>query len=204
MISIITMPGSDTEPIVKYLEQQKILYQMIASGEEIQQTHVLVLPGGLPYVQMMEQLLQMDFTKRLQNWSRIGLPLFAVGTGAKVLLRSYEVESYYQGLNLIPGKVVPERSLDLEQPQWIQLDQPHPLLRGCVEEQVTLSDLEVGILDNREDSLGVLQNYPQISLILSRARTMGFLADWSANHTLVQQLFQNFLSYYQKDRNKKE
>ncbi|WP_044641255.1 type 1 glutamine amidotransferase family protein [Risungbinella massiliensis] len=202
MISIITMPGSNTEPIVKQLEQQEIPYQMIASGEEIQQTHVLVLPGGLSYIQMMEQLQQLDFTKRLQNWSRIGLPLFAVGTGAKVLLRSYEAGSYYQGLNLISGKVVEENRLDLEQSYWIQLDQPHPLLQGCREEQVILSDLEVGILGNREDSLGVLQAYPNISLILSRARTMGFLADWSANHSLVQQLFQNFLSYYHPDRKK--
>lgn len=199
MISILALPGSITEDVEKELVHRNHAYQLIDHVEQIQGTNMLILPDSHSFPNMMEELHKRGFAQKIQHWSRLGLPLFAFGMGMKLLFRSYDTINYYQGLNLFYGNIEVETDLTkkMGEPLDIQLEIPHPLLTGCYNERLILFSNEVATKTNSLDRLAYIEEFPEVAVVVSKEKTVGFLGSWSPNQSFAKKLFENFMKMSQ-------
>jgi glutamine amidotransferase len=88
--------------------------EMAESPREVSSAELLVLPGVGAFRDGMCGLKQRDLVKAIQEYSAKGRPMLGICLGMQMLLDSSEEFGAYEGLGLIPGRVVaiPSRGID--------------------------------------------------------------------------------------------
>jgi glutamine amidotransferase len=88
---------------------KSIGYHVVVSENKsaLDDTDLLILPGVGAFPTAMKALHEKDLTRYLKNKSEESKPIIGICLGMQLLADSSEEGNYCEGLQLIPGKVIP-------------------------------------------------------------------------------------------------
>ncbi|WP_339729707.1 imidazole glycerol phosphate synthase subunit HisH [uncultured Gimesia sp.] len=140
MITIVDYGMGNLRSVQKAFEKVGAEAVICSKPEEISQATKLVLPGVGAFRDAIQALQQHSLVEPIQEHVNSGKPFLGICLGLQLLFDvSYE-DGEYEGLGIIPGKVVRfEDQPDLKIPHmgWNQIDRsaPHPILEGIPEHE---------------------------------------------------------------------
>jgi glutamine amidotransferase len=130
-VSIIDYGMGNLFSVRRAFEANGAKVETVDTPNGISQAEMLVLPGVGAFGDGMSGLNQRDLVKAIQDFSSTGRPLLAICLGMQMLLDGSEEFGAFEGLGLIPGRVVaiPSTSIDgqpLKIPHigWNELEVP--------------------------------------------------------------------------------
>lgn len=134
MIAIIDYGTGNLRSVQKALEKVGAEAVITTQVSEIQKADKIVLPGVSAFQDAMDGLVRLGLVEPIRKQVALGKPFLGICIGLQLLFtRSYE-DGEFEGLNIIPGRVVRFSAPDVKIPHmgWnrIRRKVETPLLRG--------------------------------------------------------------------------
>ncbi len=106
-VSIIDYQIGNLKSVVDGFRSVGSDVRIISTPEELREAELLVLPGDGAFGYAMEQLGKQGLIPAIKDHVAAGKPLLGICLGMQLLMGESEEFGRHEGLNLIPGKVVP-------------------------------------------------------------------------------------------------
>jgi glutamine amidotransferase len=106
-ITIIDYGLNNLKSVRKAFEQINRQVDVVTDGRSISDASALVLPGICAFGDGMVELKERNFVDAVSCHVRDGRPLFGICLGMQMLFSASHELGYHEGLDLIPGEVVP-------------------------------------------------------------------------------------------------
>ncbi len=106
-IAIVDYGMGNQASVVHALRSLGFRVKLTASANELDEAQLLVLPGVGAFPAAMEVLHQKGLVSYLKESARYGRPLIGICLGMQLLMSGSHEHGYTEGLDLIPGEVVP-------------------------------------------------------------------------------------------------
>lgn len=198
MIAVIDY-GQDVTRLIGFLEQGNYRFEIAKDPEPILRAERVILYGDGSFPEAMYYLEKEGFVQVLREKVRKGIPLLGINLGMHLLFQSSEVEGYYQGLNLLPGHVVPF-SQPADEWHWLSFKSFHPLLYRLREGEARFSRLIVLQDANAEDVIAGAEVHGEyLPAIVARHDLVGMQFDPTLSGPIGQELLYRFLTWKQKN-----
>ncbi|QDT41009.1 Imidazole glycerol phosphate synthase subunit HisH 1 [Gimesia alba] len=140
MITIVDYGMGNLRSVQKAFEKVGAEAVICSDPDKIAQASKLILPGVGAFRDAIQALKDQSLVEPILEHARSGKPFLGICLGLQLLFDvSYE-DGEYEGLGIIPGKVVRfEDQPDLKIPHmgWNQIERtaPHPILAGIPEHE---------------------------------------------------------------------
>ncbi|MCR9231935.1 MAG: imidazole glycerol phosphate synthase subunit HisH [bacterium] len=140
MITIVDYGMGNLRSVQKAFEKVGAEAQICTKPEEIAKASKLILPGVGAFRDAIQALKDQNLVEPILEHANSGKPFLGICLGLQLLFDvSYE-DGEYEGLGIIPGKVVrfqDQPGLKIPHMGWNQIDatRPHPLLAGIPEHE---------------------------------------------------------------------
>lgn len=180
---------------------ERLGHQIIvtASQAEIEAADGVILPGVGAFGDAMKQLSQTGLDKVLHDVAKRGQPLLGICLGMQLLFDESEEHGNYQGLGLLPGKVVRfvEGELKIPHMGWNKLQfkaKNDALLAGLEEGYVYFVHSYHVLPTDRADLLAVTDYGHEVTAIVGRGNVYGMQFHPEKSSELGMALLESFLS----------
>jgi glutamine amidotransferase len=140
VISIIDYGMGNLRSVQKAFERVGAAARIITSAAEVRDAEKLVLPGVGAFRDAIGHLREMGMVEPLQEFARCGRPFLGICLGLQLLFDVSCEDGEYQGLGVIPGRVVrfdfdglaEAATLKIPHMGWnaLQWSRPCPVLEG--------------------------------------------------------------------------
>lgn len=180
---------------------ERLGHQVIvaASQAEIEAADGVILPGVGAFGDAMKQLSQTGLDKVLQNVAKRGQPLLGICLGMQLLFDESVEHGNYQGLGILPGKVVRfvEGELKIPHMGWNKLQfkaENDALLAGLEEGYVYFVHSYHVLPTDRADLLAVTDYGHEVTAIVGRGNVYGMQFHPEKSSELGMALLESFLT----------
>lgn len=180
---------------------ERLGHQVIvaASQAEIEAADGVILPGVGAFGDAMKQLSQTGLDKVLQDVAKRGQPLLGICLGMQLLFDESVEHGNYQGLGILPGKVVRfvEGELKIPHMGWNKLQfkaENDALLAGLEEGYVYFVHSYHVLPTDRADLLAVTDYGHEVTAIVGRGNVYGMQFHPEKSSELGMALLESFLS----------
>lgn len=180
---------------------ERLGHQVIvaASQAEIEAADGVILPGVGAFGDAMKQLSQTGLDKVLQDVAKRGQPLLGICLGMQLLFDESVEHGNYQGLGILPGKVVRfvEGELKIPHIGWNKLQfkaQNDPLLAGLEEGYVYFVHSYHALPTDGTDLLAVTDYGHEVTAIVGRGNVYGMQFHPEKSSELGMALLESFLT----------
>ncbi|MGG0823661.1 imidazole glycerol phosphate synthase subunit HisH [Paenibacillus turicensis] len=180
---------------------ERLGHQIIvtASQAEIEAADGVILPGVGAFGDAMKQLSQTGLDKVLQDVAKRGQPLLGICLGMQLLFDESVEHGNYQGLGILPGKVVRfvEGELKIPHMGWNKLQfkaENDALLAGLEEGYVYFVHSYHVLPTDRADLLAVTDYGHEVTAIVGRGNVYGMQFHPEKSSELGMALLESFLS----------
>lgn len=180
---------------------ERLGHQVIvtASQAEIEAADGVILPGVGAFGDAMKQLSQTGLDKVLQDVAKRGQPLLGICLGMQLLFDESVEHGNYQGLGILPGKVVRFEEGELKIPHigWNKLQfkaEKDALLAGLEEGYVYFVHSYHVLPTNRANLLAVTDYGHEVTAIVGRDNVYGMQFHPEKSSELGMALLESFLS----------
>lgn len=106
-VGVVDYGSGNQASVVHSLRSLGIRVRIGGTPDELDGTHLLVLPGVGAFPAAMEVLHQKGLVSYLKESARNGRPLIGICLGMQLLMSGSHEHCYTEGLDLIPGEVIP-------------------------------------------------------------------------------------------------
>lgn len=180
---------------------ERLGHQVIvaASQAEIEAADGVILPGVGAFGDAMKQLSQTGLDKVLQDVVTRGQPLLGICLGMQLLFDESVEHGNYQGLGILPGKVVRfvEGELKIPHMGWNKLQfkaENDALLAGLEEGYVYFVHSYHVLPTDRADLLAVTDYGHEVTAIVGRGNVYGMQFHPEKSSELGMALLESFLN----------
>jgi glutamine amidotransferase len=196
MIAIIDYGMGNLHSVSKAVE--RLGYEAVVTSDEneILAADGAILPGVGAFGDAMEQLREARLEGVAARYAQTGKPLLGICLGMQLLFTSSEEHGSYEGLNLLPGKVVRfQGGYKIPHMGWnrLQFKQPSPLLEGVEEGHVYFVHSYHVLPEQASDLLAVTDYHQQVSAVVGRNNVYGMQFHPEKSGSIGMQLLGNFL-----------
>lgn len=196
MIAIIDYGMGNLHSVSKAVE--RLGYEAVVTSDEaeILAADGAILPGVGAFGDAMEQLRESRLDGVTARYAQTGKPLLGICLGMQLLFTSSEEHGSYEGLNLLPGKVVRfQGSYKIPHMGWnrLQFKQSSPLLEGVEEGHVYFVHSYQVMPEQASDLLAVTDYHQQVSAVVGRDNVFGMQFHPEKSGSIGMQLLGNFL-----------
>lgn len=132
-IAIIDYGVGNLRSVQKGLEKVGLKAAVISRPDDLYGAPGVILPGVGAFADAMENLRSRGFIPAIKDVVDKEIPLLGICLGMQLLFSESEENGLYQGLDLLPGRVVRlPKGLKVPHMGWNQLESiiPHPLMAG--------------------------------------------------------------------------
>ncbi|SFM24641.1 glutamine amidotransferase [Paenibacillus sp. 1_12] len=196
MIAIIDYGMGNLHSVSKAVERLGYEALVTSDENEIMAADGAILPGVGAFGDAMEQLRESRLDEVAVRYAQSGKPLLGICLGMQLLFTSSEEHGSYQGLNLLPGKVVRfQGSYKIPHMGWnrLQFQQKGPLFAGIEEGHVYFVHSFHALPEQASDLLAVTDYYQQVTAIVGRGNIYGMQFHPEKSGSIGMQLLGNFL-----------
>jgi imidazole glycerol-phosphate synthase subunit HisH len=176
MIAIVDYGMGNLHSVSKALERMGFEYRVTEDPEVLRKADALILPGVGAFGDAMRELGERGLDNVIREEALAGKPLLGICLGMQLLFTSSEEHGYHQGLNLLPGHVVPFTG-EMKVPHmgwnWLSFDRPHPFFSGIEEGHVYFVHSYHVQADNPEDVWAVTDYHGPVTAIVGRGHIVG-------------------------------
>lgn len=137
MINIIDYKMGNLRSVEKAFHHLGFQARISADPADIAGASHLVLPGDGAFGRSMEHLREMGFDNPIREFIASGKPLLGICVGFQLLFEQSEEMGVYQGLGILPGKVLkfpPGRKIPHMGWNQVSWRRPSPLSEGIPDE----------------------------------------------------------------------
>lgn len=180
---------------------ERLGHQVIvtASQAELEAADGVILPGVGAFGDAMKQLSQTGLDKVLQDVAKRGQPLLGICLGMQLLFDESVEHGNYEGLGILPGKVVRfvEGELKIPHMGWNKLQfkaEKDALLAGLEEGYVYFVHSYHVLPTDRADLLAVTDYGHEVTAIVGRGNVYGMQFHPEKSSELGMALLESFLS----------
>lgn len=176
MLAIIDYGMGNLHSVSKALERLGHPHEITSNSDRLIQADGLILPGVGAFGDGMYELTSRGLDRVIKQEVRQGKPLLGICLGMQLLFTSSDEHGYYQGLDLLPGRVV-EFQGDYLIPHmgwnWLAFKHPHPLFRGLKEDYVYFVHSFHVQATNEEDVIATTHYHQTVTAIAARHQVVG-------------------------------
>ncbi|PZE19303.1 imidazole glycerol phosphate synthase subunit HisH [Paenibacillus xerothermodurans] len=198
MIAIFDYGMGNLHSVSKAVE--RLGYQaLVTSNEaEIMQADGSILPGVGAFGDAMQQLRETGLDDTARRYAANGKPLLGICLGMQLLFTRSEEHGSYEGLNLLPGRVVRFNGrYKVPHMGWNRLEykQPSPLFANVAEGHVYFVHSYYALPEQSSDLLAVTDYNEQVAAIVGRDNVFGMQFHPEKSGETGMQLLGNFLGF---------
>ncbi|MEK3718983.1 imidazole glycerol phosphate synthase subunit HisH [Paenibacillus sp. FSL H8-0034] len=196
MIAIIDYGMGNLHSVSKAVERLGYKALVTSDENEIMAADGAILPGVGAFGDAMEHLRESRLDAVAVRYAQSGKPLLGICLGMQLLFTSSEEHGSYEGLNLLPGKVVRfQGSYKIPHMGWnrLQFQQKSPLFAGIEEGHVYFVHSFHALPEQASDLLAVTDYYQQVTAIVGRGNVYGMQFHPEKSGSIGMQLLSNFL-----------
>lgn len=196
MIAIIDYGMGNLHSVSKAVERLGYEALVTSDENEIMAADGAILPGVGAFGDAMEHLRESRLDEVAVCYAQSGKPLLGICLGMQLLFTSSEEHGSYEGLNLLPGKVVRfQGSYKIPHMGWnrLQFQQKSPLFAGIEEGHVYFVHSFHALPEQASDLLAVTDYYQQVTAIVGRGNVYGMQFHPEKSGSIGMQLLSNFL-----------
>ncbi|MEK3911856.1 MULTISPECIES: imidazole glycerol phosphate synthase subunit HisH [Paenibacillus] len=196
MIAIIDYGMGNLHSVSKAVERLGYEALVTSDENEIMAADGAILPGVGAFGDAMEHLRESRLDAVAVRYAQSGKPLLGICLGMQLLFTSSEEHGSYEGLNLLPGKVVRfQGSYKIPHMGWnrLQFQQKSPLFAGIEEGHVYFVHSFHALPEQASDLLAVTDYYQQVTAIVGRGNVYGMQFHPEKSGSIGMQLLSNFL-----------
>jgi glutamine amidotransferase len=196
MIAIIDYGMGNLHSVSKAVERLGYEALVTSDENEIMTADGAILPGVGAFGDAMEHLRESRLDAVAVRYAQSGKPLLGICLGMQLLFTSSEEHGSYEGLNLLPGKVVRfQGSYKIPHMGWnrLQFQQKSPLFAGIEEGHVYFVHSFHALPEQASDLLAVTDYYQQVTAIVGRGNVYGMQFHPEKSGSIGMQLLSNFL-----------
>ena len=140
MITIVDYGMGNLRSVQKAFEKVGSQAVISCRPEEISQASKLVLPGVGAFRDAIHALKEQSLVEPILEQIQSGKPFLGICLGLQLLFETSYEDGEYEGLGVIPGKVVrfqDQPGLKIPHMGWNQIEPtaPHPILAGIPEQE---------------------------------------------------------------------
>ncbi|MEW4527882.1 imidazole glycerol phosphate synthase subunit HisH [Maioricimonas sp. JC845] len=175
MIQIIDYGMGNLRSVQKAFESLGVDAHICSSPKALADAEKIVLPGVGAFRDAINELRSKGFVEPLREYAASNRPFLGICLGLQLLFDvSYE-DGEYEGLGIVPGKVVrfdSEPGLKIPHMGWNQLDivHPNPLLADVAPGSHVYFVHSYHVVPNEEDVVATRTSYGEQSFVSMIAR----------------------------------
>jgi glutamine amidotransferase len=143
-----------------------------ADKETLSGADQLILYSTSSFGTTMYRLQERELVTLIKQFVIQGKPLYGIGVGMQLLFTGSDEEGFHQGLNLLPGRVVPiHEPSSFQGFSWVSFKYPHPLLRDIEEGEGYFTQAFYVKATNADDVIAL--NEQHVPAIVGRGNIFG-------------------------------
>ncbi|SHE94976.1 glutamine amidotransferase [Seinonella peptonophila] len=176
MIAIIDYGMGNLYSVSQALEKMGFSWEITADPERLQAADGLILPGVGAFGNAMEELAKRNLIEWIRKEALTGKPLLGICLGMQLLFTSSNEHGFYQGLNLLPGRVVPfvtANPIPHMGWSWLRFRQIHPLFQNLEEDYVYFVHSFHVEADNESDVIADTDYDQPVTAVVARNHIFG-------------------------------
>lgn len=201
MIAIIDYGMGNLHSVSKALEHMGYDVTITDDPQTIGSASGIILPGVGAFGDAMLELSTRGLVEVIQSEVRNGKPLLGICLGMQLLFTSSDEHGFYQGLNLLPGRVVHFEG-DYQVPHmgwnWLSFKHIHPLFESASENYVYFVHSYHVQADNEEDVIATTDYFQPVTAIVARHHIYGMQFHPEKSGELGRKLLQRFAQITEK------
>lgn len=172
MIAILDTGLDELKQIQKAFVDCNHETRITADEEMLSRADQLVLYSASSFGTTMYGLQERGLDSLIKRFVIQGKSLFGIGVGMQLLFTGSDEEGFHQGLNLLPGRVVPIQEGSFSQgTSWVSFKYPHPFVRDIEEGKGYFSQGFVVKATNADDVIAL--NEQEIPAMVGRRNIFG-------------------------------
>src|SRR5438309_1708230 len=106
MIAVIDSGVANLRSVMNTLNHLGATAKIAHTPEDLHHAHRIILPGVGAFATGMAQVRERGFIAPLREYARQGVPILGICLGMQMLFECSEEMGNFEGLALLPGKVV--------------------------------------------------------------------------------------------------